>query len=159
MTKIENENAKEPFLTYIREDLQFLSVKELGLVYKLVRALITGMKHFIIMRQKQLENYVIEKYHSRHQNDELNNLLKEAIHVTAIDKATKYKVELTDRDGKPIILSIDYDSEADVLYMTFNKNEMCKYEETDDLVIRKTQDNKLKGITIIHFGKRIGVLK
>ena len=54
------------------------------------------------------------------------------------------------------LLVADYDEGADVLYITFMKPEVSKDIETDDLVIQKTLDNKLYGITIVDFKKRVG---
>ena len=49
---------------------------------------------------------------------------------------------------------IDYDREADVLYLSFRKPQRAtKTIETDDILIRK-DDNKIVGITILNASSR-----
>jgi len=51
-------------------------------------------------------------------------------------------------------LSYDYDKEADVLYITFDKNATESDTEmiNDDILLRK-KDNQIIGITILHVSK------
>jgi uncharacterized protein YuzE len=49
---------------------------------------------------------------------------------------------------------IDYDKEADVLYLSFRKPQRAtKTIETDDILIRK-DGNKIVGLTILHASSR-----
>ena len=53
-------------------------------------------------------------------------------------------------------ITFDYDKENDVLNLHFQKPEKCKCYDSNGVVIRKTLENKLNGITIIDFAKKIG---
>lgn len=62
-------------------------------------------------------------------------------------------------DGvEPLVMPrFDYDEEADVMYISFGKPVACKsIEMNNGIVTRYTPpDNRLKGMTIIDFKKRV----
>lgn len=50
---------------------------------------------------------------------------------------------------------VDYDEEADVLYLSFRKPQRAKKTiETDDDVLIRTDDNQIVGITIMNASNR-----
>ena len=50
---------------------------------------------------------------------------------------------------------VDYDEEADVLYLSFRKPQRAKKTiETDDDVLIRTDDNQIVGITIMNASTR-----
>ena len=50
---------------------------------------------------------------------------------------------------------VDYDKEADVLYLSFRKPQRAKKTiETDDDVLIRTDDNQIVGITIMNASNR-----
>ena len=50
---------------------------------------------------------------------------------------------------------VDYDEEADVLYLSFRKPQRAKKTiETDDDVLIRTDDNQIVGITIMNASSR-----
>ncbi|MGA1842244.1 MAG: DUF2283 domain-containing protein [bacterium] len=50
---------------------------------------------------------------------------------------------------------IDYDKEADVLYLSFRKPQRAKQTiETDDDILIRKDGNKIVGITILHASTR-----
>ena len=49
-------------------------------------------------------------------------------------------------------IKLDYDNDADVLYISFGDPEPCKSDDSTDLVIRH---GRLNGITIIDFNKKV----
>ena len=52
-------------------------------------------------------------------------------------------------------ISLDYDEEADVLYISFGKTREAKDSiEVEDGIIYRITDNEIVGITIIDFKKR-----
>lgn len=54
------------------------------------------------------------------------------------------------------LVMISYDSESDVLYMSFGNPKPCKSIDIGNgIVVRKTPNGELNGITIIDYKKRI----
>jgi len=50
---------------------------------------------------------------------------------------------------------VDYDKEADVLYLSFRKPQRAtKTIETDDNILIRKDDNEIVGITILNAGSR-----
>ncbi len=54
-------------------------------------------------------------------------------------------------------VSISYDKEADVLYMSFGEPEKAEGEEIEEGVFaRYASSGKLNGLTVINFSKKFG---
>jgi uncharacterized protein YuzE len=66
------------------------------------------------------------------------------------------------RQALPLLLRYrqftwDYDKEADVLYLTFERAEASDSDFTDDdIVVRHTEDGKIIGLTVLHASRRNG---
>lgn len=52
----------------------------------------------------------------------------------------------------------DYDEEADVLYITFERAEASDSDLTDDDVVVRYQDDRVIGLTILHASTRTAPL-
>lgn len=54
-------------------------------------------------------------------------------------------------------MQLDYDREADVLYITFSKEPADDTEMTDDNILLRYRGGSLVGLTIIGASRRVGV--
>jgi len=51
-------------------------------------------------------------------------------------------------------MTIDYDEKTDVLYITFNPEKADDSELTENDIIIRYKNNKIIGLTILHFSER-----
>lgn len=51
----------------------------------------------------------------------------------------------------------DYDQEADVLYVTFERAEASDSDLTDDDIVVRYSDDKVIGLTVLHASRRDGL--
>ena len=51
----------------------------------------------------------------------------------------------------------DYDKEADVLYVTFERAEASDSDLTDDDIVVRYSDDKVIGLTVLHASRRDGL--
>jgi uncharacterized protein YuzE len=54
-------------------------------------------------------------------------------------------------------LTWDYDKEADVLYVTFERAEASDSDFTDDDIVVRYSDDKIIGLTVLHASQRDGL--
>jgi uncharacterized protein YuzE len=55
-------------------------------------------------------------------------------------------------------LACDYDREADVLYVTFERAEASDSDLTDDDIVVRYRDGQLIGVTVLHASTRVPAL-
>lgn len=91
--------------------------------------------------------------------EKLEKQLDEALRCetteTMLEFLNKQRAKITLSVNTDIMPQFSYDKEADVMYISFGEPKECKSIDIDNVVHRYTLENKLNGITIINYSKRV----